>query len=103
MANYHLIHDDGERRAIVEYNEDGDSVVAYYAVRVTWKNDEPAPTKDEIDEYVAYSFPATRCHHEYDCCGHWYDGTAYWSEFSEPWESPDEKTIIVRQHSHQNI
>lgn len=96
MIRYHQIHNDGERRAIVEYNEDG-GAVAFYAVRITWTNADEAPTKEQISEYVKENFPETWCQHERED-----RAAAEWSEFTETWETPNEKTIIVRQYSYQN-
>ena len=34
--------------------------------------------RDEIEAFVIENHPATRCQHDYDCCGNFYARPAHW-------------------------
>lgn len=56
-------------------------------------------TKAHVDAYVADQHPATRCMHDYDCCGHAYHGPATWTYLP----GTADRAIVVTQGWYLNI
>lgn len=48
-------------------------------------------------EDLEMHFPATRCHHEHDCCGQWYNRRGYFVT------KPNEAYQIIRVDAYRNV
>lgn len=75
-----------------ESNEYGGAYVRYTTYSVPNN-----ATDADLAEWVHNAFPATRCQHEYDCCGHYYAGKALW------WRLTGLREIVIRQSWLQNV
>lgn len=66
---------------------------------------DPGADTAEINDWVADTFHATHCQHEYDCCGHYYASSARWSLCTRGKDvrEGDDKLILVTQNWSQNV
>ena len=56
----------------------------------------------EINEWMRSAFPATRCYHEYDCCGNYYANSPSFNVIPAE-EGDDFKEVHVKQCWVQNV